>query len=759
MAIKRLDIESNMPEVLGEIATAQTEVAQTAKQAGDAQKKAFTDGGKAATGEIKSMRQLNKEIRDLEASAIAFGEGTEEAARAITLAGKKRADLRDLKQAVDALDPDRVARGFFDLGRVGVGAFTGIQSVVALVGKENENLQKTLVRLQAAQGVLASLQELANSRDVIARLRIIALQKIQTLETQRGIVATQGATIASRLLALALTPTGIFAIVAAVAALVGAIVLYRRETELTTKAEIERSRAIDGTIIKNKELRKEYNDQLVALNEINNEYLVLLGVFSEYEAAVDNIRTKQREADQEAENNAKKRILENDNLTSSAKRYVVALLTGNLSVVEGLKAEEEAAILTELALIKKQNATEADIKIQQEQVKQLKKDLEDEAKAVEKKKQMRELEAKQAKERFDKLIKDSKFTFEKTTAAEEALANELIDINQKKLDNLVNYNAKKVIEDDATYKSLLEKIIKFYEDKAAVEERDIEREKELQAQRREAFNISGQSLQASLESVSELNSIRVENEIKQIEAVRDIDILAIEERINAANRQGANTEALEKKKQAIEEAAAKKSEALRKKEFERAKKYQIAQAIISGAVAVTNALATVPFPAGLAAAISAGIQVAFQLAKIEQQTFRKGGYTGDGSPDQEAGIVHKKEFVSTEKTTQKHRNLLEALHDNDYSGLTPMDLDPILKGTGVVINQEAVNKINKDGAIVRQMEDQKRSATEIEMRTLNKNFKRFINHQKSQETQSTLPDGSRMIKTGNTTRIIKKRNG
>lgn len=757
MAIKRLDLVTNFPEQLKEISVAQTEVASTAKQAGDAQKKAFNDAEQSAKKETQTLKGLKKEIKDLENAALAAGEGTEEFARNIALAGQKKADLRDLKQAVDALDPDNVARGFFDLGRVGVGAFTGIQAAIALTGKENKNLQETLVRLQAAQGVLASLQELANSSDVIARLKIIALTKLQTLETQRGIVATKGATVASRLLSLALTPTGIFAIIGAVAALTATVFTYRRETELATQAEIERSRAIDGTVIKNDELRKSYNAQLQALNEINNEYLVLLGVFSEYEAAVDNIRTKQREADQEAENNAKARILENESLTSSAKRYVIALLSGNASAIQGLKLQEEAAILAELETAKAKNARSADIEIQKEQVKQRKKDLEEEVKAIEKLKQLKELEAKQAKERFDKLIRDNKFTFEMVTAAEEALANELIDLNQKKLDNLISFSAEEVKEEDAKYKKILEKIIKFYADKAEKEEADAEKEKARRDRNREAFIISLQSLNDSLGSLSELNSIRVENEIKQINAAKDAEIAAIDQRIEAAERAGATTEELQRQKANIEEAAAKKSEALRKREFERAKKFQKAQAVISGAVAVTNALATQPFiPAGLAAAIAAGIQVAFQLAKIDQQTFRKGGYTGDGSPDQEAGIVHKKEFVSTEKTTKQHRNLLEALHTEDYSGLSPIDLAPILKGTGVVLNQDAVNQINKDNTIVRQLEVQKRSAAELEIKALNKNFRKFINIYKQEPSEKVLPNGTRIIKSGNTTRIIEK---
>lgn len=47
--------------------------------------------------------------------------------------------------------------------------------------------------------------------------------------------------------------------------------------------------------------------------------------------------------------------------------------------------------------------------------------------------------------------------------------------------------------------------------------------------------------------------------------------------------------------------------------------------------------------------------------------FRKGGYTGDGRDDAEAGVVHKREFVSTAETTRRERTLLEYIHKGGSS--------------------------------------------------------------------------------------------
>lgn len=79
------------------------------------------------------------------------------------------------------------------------------------------------------------------------------------------------------------------------------------------------------------------------------------------------------------------------------------------------------------------------------------------------------------------------------------------------------------------------------------------------------------------------------------------------------------------------------------------------------AAAFASALESVPFPFNLVAAPIAytGAYVAISAAK---NLFRKGGYTGDGNPDEEAGIVHKKEFVNTAETVDR----VVFLHYNHY---------------------------------------------------------------------------------------------
>jgi len=73
--------------------------------------------------------------------------------------------------------------------------------------------------------------------------------------------------------------------------------------------------------------------------------------------------------------------------------------------------------------------------------------------------------------------------------------------------------------------------------------------------------------------------------------------------------------------------------------------------------------------AGFAAVASLQALLSAALA-----SFADGGYTGDGGKYQEAGIVHKGEFVAPQSMTRKHRGLLEHLYANK-----PLEAYPEIK--------------------------------------------------------------------------------
>jgi hypothetical protein len=106
------------------------------------------------------------------------------------------------------------------------------------------------------------------------------------------------------------------------------------------------------------------------------------------------------------------------------------------------------------------------------------------------------------------------------------------------------------------------------------------------------------------------------------------------------------------------------------KQFNTNKAFSIATALISGAVAVVNASASVPYlPVGLAASISASVATAASVAKISSQKFQyfDGGYTTKGNPHNAAQSIgnsqfHNNEYVIPDKVLSTPKGSLMAAH-------------------------------------------------------------------------------------------------
>lgn len=145
-------------------------------------------------------------------------------------AGKLQDEINDTKNAVRALSSDTLG---LDAGigaiRGVIAGFTAYQGILGLVGVENKDFEKTLLKINGAMAVLQGLQEITNllQADSAARLVITNLaQKAWNLSlagtnTLLGISVTQtGAlSVAMRVLQGAIASTGIGLFVAAIAAL------------------------------------------------------------------------------------------------------------------------------------------------------------------------------------------------------------------------------------------------------------------------------------------------------------------------------------------------------------------------------------------------------------------------------------------------------------------------------------------------------------------------------------------------------------
>jgi hypothetical protein len=130
-----------------------------------------------------SMREMNKLMKEYQTVALQAGSASPIGDRATQSAAALKDQIVDLDTRVRLLSSDTIKLDTAMAGvATGAAAFQGITSAVALTGVESEALVKTMVKLQAAQGLVNSVNIIAQNlnKDAILGIQIrSALQKAQ----------------------------------------------------------------------------------------------------------------------------------------------------------------------------------------------------------------------------------------------------------------------------------------------------------------------------------------------------------------------------------------------------------------------------------------------------------------------------------------------------------------------------------------------------------------------------------------------------
>lgn len=247
--------------------------------------------------------------------------------------------------------------------------------------------------------------------------------------------------------------------------------------------------------------------------------------------------------------------------------------------------------------------------------------------------------------------------------------------------------------------------------KGSTEEKIIEKEKELailqakkdvEEQKQEAVNATtdavGEGAEKTKASFSEIADASADLLGEIVNLFQQLAQLQIAELDNAINTQ---RERVSEAKEIAEEGNAELLEAeedkLEKLQQQRAKFVRQQQALavielianstiaIAKAAAQGGVLAPITIAATLAA-LAAGIAGAKAQATAAAGGFAEGGYTGDGGKYDQAGVVHRGEFVFTKEKTRQHRKLFEAIH----AGRSPLDAiadTKFINGSGVLTSE------------------------------------------------------------------------
>jgi len=144
------------------------------------------EGADKATQSLKSqLRQAQADVAELSEK---FGATSREAIEAAKRAAELKDAIGDAKSLTDSFNPDAKFSALSgSLSGVASG-FSAVEGSLALAGVESENLQETMVRLQAAMALSQGLQGLGESIDSFKQMGAVAKNALAGIRT--GIAAT-----------------------------------------------------------------------------------------------------------------------------------------------------------------------------------------------------------------------------------------------------------------------------------------------------------------------------------------------------------------------------------------------------------------------------------------------------------------------------------------------------------------------------------------------------------------------------------------
>lgn len=212
-----------------------------------------------AVGSLRTqLRAAQLEVATLSEK---FGATSKEAVEAAKRAGELKDKIGDAKNLTDAFNPDAKFKSLTSSLAGVAGGFAAVQGGMALFGAESKDVEKTLLKVQAAMALSSGLQQLGEAKDSVKQLG--AVVKSYSI-VQKVVTAGQWLWNA----AMAANPIG--AIVAAVAALIaGGYLLVKMFMD---SAESEK-KAMAQTVAHTKELEKQTkeaqksNDRLKEKND------------------------------------------------------------------------------------------------------------------------------------------------------------------------------------------------------------------------------------------------------------------------------------------------------------------------------------------------------------------------------------------------------------------------------------------------------------------------------------------------------------
>jgi len=569
--------------------------------------KVKVEGSGDSEAKIKTVKQQLKEAKE---AALQAKEGTEEYFRALQKAAGLADQLKDVNEAVNTLNPGEKAAAFGTLINTVAGGFQTITGLYGLLGEKSEDVEKMLLRVQAASALAMGVQSLVEAQKQWKNLSAAIQQTtiFQQLNTAATSVAStvqsiftgtvNATTLSFKALRIAIALTGIGLIALGLAALV---MNWKKVNE-----------AIDKGVEYIKKYKLAFASFALVLAPIIIPLLAVAG-------AIKLINRAMGDGESTAGDYEKRIKLLNealDKLIETELKRRNALAGGandierqiKLLQAQGKTASETASLEDKLFRIRLKNID--DEILARKKYAQDVTDLEQQRKDLVNDDYARQ--ASLSKTLADKKIKDAKEAADKLSKSEEDITNlskdELLkrqEAAKKEADEFVGLLRVKRDEawaiEDATTLKIKEELQKRRDAERAADDERSAAEQQAFEEKRKNIEAGFQLAQAAANSLNTLNNIITENEKR---GLKQGEVLSVE---------------------------------TQKKAFKRAQALALIQTTINGAQAIATIIGQMPkYDGGFATAaalISASAAIATQYAVIASQKFSPDTGGGGGAPN------------------------------------------------------------------------------------------------------------------------------
>jgi hypothetical protein len=145
----------------------------------------------------ENIGNIRKDIKEANAELIKaqknFGDYSNEAIQAAKKVAELRDKIAEARETADLFDPGKKFQALTGVLSTVAGGFGAVQGAMALFGKESEEVQKTLLKVQSAMALSQGLSQIRDGAKDFSRLgTIIKLEVVSAFSTLRGAIIATG---------------------------------------------------------------------------------------------------------------------------------------------------------------------------------------------------------------------------------------------------------------------------------------------------------------------------------------------------------------------------------------------------------------------------------------------------------------------------------------------------------------------------------------------------------------------------------------